>query len=155
MVSSADKESLWLAAGAGLVALSGVAAQSTNTSTANFFAPLNDLETFPPNEATGGQNFTRCCLQAVQAWVDHGDPSIRIQSSKNPDHVFSSADDFANASSFFLRDPYRTTVLHSPQKATAATAAATDVGTSSTRSPPLSPVRPNARGDYQDNDESQ
>lgn len=50
----------------------GQTASSTTSSgpssTSNYFAPLDDLSKYPNPRGLANQNFTRCCLRAVDEW---------------------------------------------------------------------------------------
>ena len=41
---------------------------ATGTVGQDYFAPLDELKSNPHYQPIGGQNFTRCCLQALQDW---------------------------------------------------------------------------------------
>jgi hypothetical protein len=68
-----------------------VATSTTSaTRTSDYYSPLNDLATPTPYKAVGGQNFTRCCLQAVKDWRA-GETDITVtwgEFSQNPSYVF-------------------------------------------------------------------
>ncbi len=66
----------------------------------DFFAPLQELTTPTPNQPAGGQNFTRCCLQAMNDWT-HGDPNVTISSSTNPSYVFGSSAELGDSGEQF------------------------------------------------------
>ncbi len=70
-----------------------------NTST-DFLTLLNDLSTPLPYQAVGGQNFTRCCLQAVRDWTQ-GNPAIMIQSSQSPYNNFTLSPAFSDSGEQF------------------------------------------------------
>ncbi len=70
--------------------------------TSSFYSPLNDLLTKVPYQPIGGQNFTRCCLQAVSDWSkNEGCQDIIITSSKNPAVIFTSKADLENSQEQF------------------------------------------------------
>lgn len=89
----------------GLVLPSSVVADNTTDNTTSaFFSPLGDLDTPGPSPRQlllGQQNFTRCCLQAVQDWRQGGEPDVTILSSRNPTVVFASADQLGTSGEQF------------------------------------------------------
>ena len=73
--------------------------QSSNA-TDEYFDPLKDLERTVPYHI-GSQNFTRCCLRALEVWKNTQNPEIIVQSSKNPLNIFKSAHDFSSSKEQF------------------------------------------------------
>lgn len=68
----------------------------TPTATSDYFAPLEDLRRPVPHRISS-QNFTRCCLRALDEWYKNPkNPDIIVESSKNPSKIFSNADDLSN-----------------------------------------------------------
>ena len=72
------------------------------TPTVDYFAPLSDLSTPAPKNLEGGQNFTRCCLRALDEWRKNPkSQDFSIQSSKNPHKFFDNVDDLLKAKEQF------------------------------------------------------
>jgi hypothetical protein len=69
---------------------------------ADYFSPLDDLVHIPASQSIGGQNFTRCCLQAMKAWKDDGERTdVSIWSNKDGPNPFNSPDELAKADEQF------------------------------------------------------
>ena len=79
-----------------------IATRSTlaSVSPPDFFSPLDSLNASGSSQLLGGQNFTRCCLQAIRDW-QQGDADIAIQSSQNPSLVFTNASQLADSGEQF------------------------------------------------------
>src|SRR4051812_11222926 len=59
----------------------------------DYFAPLEDLKR-PVAHGLANQNFTRCCLRALDDWRQNpSNPDIAVQSSKNPYRNFTNVED--------------------------------------------------------------
>lgn len=74
----------------------------TPTTTSNYFAPTQDL-TRPVPSTLNNQNFTRCCLRAVEQW--HKDPTgqkdIYVENNISPYNIFANPDDLGKANKQF------------------------------------------------------
>ena len=76
----------------------GTFAQS---STQDYFAPLDELNDPFSSAAIGGQSFPRCCLQALKDWEQGNHQDITVYSNKDPTLPFTNPKALADSQQQF------------------------------------------------------